>query len=213
MDRPGFGRNVGFGSTVGNAAADAVASNFGNILSLRPQAKYMTGARTILKINERLIGFAFQVSWNINTEQTEIYTIDDTLPHEIAPKRISVSGSLGAFVIPGRSATAEVIQSDMRSFLTHKYITIEVRDSVTDEILFKTNNAVITNNQTSLNADQASTMQLTWKAVGWLSEQSPTDPVGLNKTEKEATSSSTGPVESKKSNSSNPFQKPDRSSI
>jgi hypothetical protein len=143
----------------------------------------MTGARTVIKVNGRLLGFAFQVSWNINTEQTEIYTIDDPLPHEIAPKRISVSGTIGAFVIPGRSATAEVIQSDMRSFLVNKYITIEVRDSVTDEIIFKTNNAVIINNQTSLQSGQTGTMQLSWKAVGWLSEQMPQAPTGIDNTE------------------------------
>jgi hypothetical protein len=175
--RPGFGRS---GGTIGKAVADAVSANFGSIFSLRPQAKYMTGARTVIKVNDRIVGFAFQVSWNINTEQTEIYTIDDPLPHEIAPKRISVSGTIGAFVIPGRSATAEIIQSDMRSFLVNKYITIEVRDSVTDEIIFKTANAAITNNQTSLTADQAGTMQLSWKAVGWFSEQLPVDPKGID---------------------------------
>lgn len=177
MSRPGFGRSSG---TIGKAVADAVSANFGGIFSLRPQAKYMTGARTVIKVNGRLLGFAFSVSWNINTEQTEIYTIDDPLPHEIAPKRISVSGTLGAFIIPGRSATAEVIQSDMKSFLVNKYITIEVRDSVTDEIIFKTNNAVVTNNQTSLSADQVGQTQLTWKAIGWLSEQMPEDPEGID---------------------------------
>jgi hypothetical protein len=177
--RPGFGRS---GGTIGKVVADAASANFGGIFSLRPQAKYMTGARTVIKVNDRIVGFAFQVSWNINTEQTEIYTIDDPLPHEIAPKRISVSGTIGAFIIPGRSATAEVIQSDMMSFLVNKYITIEVRDSVTDEIIFKTANAVITNNQASLTAEQAGTMQLSWKAVGWLSEQLPTPPKDIDKT-------------------------------
>ena len=176
--RPGFGRSSG---TIATAVADAVAANFGSILSLRPQAKYMTGARTVIKVNERIVGFAFQVSWNINTEQTEIYTIDNTLPHEIVPKRIAVSGTIGAFIIPGRSATAEVIQSDMFSFLTNKYITIEVRDSVTDEIIFKTNNAAITNSQGSLTADQVGTMQLSWKAIGWLSEEVPKAPSDIDK--------------------------------
>lgn len=179
MGRPGFGR-ASAGGALQSAVEGAASANFGGILSLRPQAKYMTGARTVIKVNDKIIGFAFQVSWNISTEQTEIYTIDDTLPHEIVPKRISVSGSLGCFVIPGRSPTAEVIQSDIMSFLTNKYITIEVRDSVTDEIIFKTSQAVVTNNQTSLTADQAGTMQLNWKAVGWLSEQSPKPPEKIN---------------------------------
>lgn len=180
--KPGFGRANG---ALAKGIADAVAANTGKIFSLRPAAKYMTGARTVIRVNDRIVGFAFQVSWTISTEQIEIYTIDDTLPFEIAPKRISVSGTIGAFVIPGRSPTAEIIQSDMLSFLTDKYITIEVRDSVTDEIIFKTNQAVITNSQTSLTADQAGTTQLNWKAVGWLSEQSPKPPADIDSTSDE----------------------------
>lgn len=182
MSRPGFGRNGTVSNVLGQNKIEEAMASQGLIMSLKQQAKYMTGARIVLKVNDRLLGFAFQVSWNINTEQTEIYTIDNPLPYEIAPKRVSVSGTLGAFVIPGRSATAEVIQSDELSFLFNKYITIEVRDSVTDEILFKTDKAVITNNQTSLTAEQAGTMQLTWKAIGWLSEQSPKLPDNTDKT-------------------------------
>jgi hypothetical protein len=188
MSRPGFGRNGTVSNVLGqNKIEEAVASQ-GLIMSLKQEAKYMTGARTVIKVNGQLVGFAFQVSWNIATEQTEIYTIDDPLPHEIAPKRISVSGTLGGLIIPGRSPTAELLQSDMLSFLVNKYITIEVRDSVTDEIIFKTNQAVVTSSQGSLTADQMGTMQLSWKAVGWTNEQFPETPVGIDKTSTEAQS-------------------------
>ena len=51
---------------LGNEIVNSVA---GNIFSLRPMGKYMTGARCIIKINGKLAGFAFQISWNIKTNK------------------------------------------------------------------------------------------------------------------------------------------------
>lgn len=179
--RRGFDRETGPISAA-SRAVENVVSAAGGILSLRPSAKYMTGARTVLKINGNIVGFAMQVSWTINTEQAEIYTIDDYMPYEMAPRRVSVNGTLGMFMIPGRSPTAEIIQSDNLSFLFNKYITIEVRDSVTDNILFKTNKAVITSSSGDLRADQLGSMTLQWRAIGWINEASPQVPSDWNST-------------------------------
>jgi len=179
--RKGFDRGTGLENYL-TGAVENLISAAGTIASLRPSAKYMTGARTVLKINGNIVGFAMQVSWAINTEQTEIYTIDDYMPYEIVPRRVSVNGTLGMFMIPGRSPTAEIIQSDSLSFLFNKYITIEVRDSVTDNILFKTNKAVITSSSGDLRADQLGSMTLQWRAIGWINETSPQIPSSWNKT-------------------------------
>lgn len=179
--RKGFDRGTGLENYL-TGAVENLISAAGTIASLRPSAKYMTGARTVLKINGNIVGFAMQVSWTINTEQTEIYTIDDYMPYEIVPRRVSVNGTLGMFMIPGRSPTAEIIQSDTLSFLFNKYITIEVRDSVTDNILFKTNKAVITSSNGDLRADQLGSMTLQWRAIGWINETSPQIPSSWNKT-------------------------------
>lgn len=175
--RKGFDRGTGLTNYV-TGAVENVVSAAGGIVSLRPSAKYMTGARTVLKINGNIVGFAFNVSWAIETDQTEIYTIDDYVPYEIAPRRVSVSGTLGMFVVPGRSPTTEKLQSDILSFLFNKYITIEVRDSVTDNLLFKTNKAVITSSSTELRSEQLGSTTLNWKAIGWINEASPKMPSG-----------------------------------
>jgi hypothetical protein len=190
MARRGFTRNEG--QSVQNVAEN-VLSQAGTVFTTRPGAKMMSGSRTVLKVNGNLIGFAFAVSWSVSTEGTEIYTIDDPVAYEIAPKRISVTGTLGLFQIPGRSAQAELMQSDMASFLANKYITIEVKDSATDQLLFLTNRAMITGQSADLRAEQLGTMQLTWKAVGWQAEASPQPPKGIDKKASEA--NSTNPLD------------------
>lgn len=170
------------GSGVGNilqGVAENALSQVSGIVSTKPQAKYTSGARTTLKINNKLAGFAFSVSWKITTESMEVRTIDDYFPYELIPNRIMVEGTIGAFHIPGQSVTQEFIQANALSFLFHKYITIEVRDSATDQILFKTNNAVITSRSEDLTAEQLGKIQLTWKAIGWQDELSPAD--GIDK--------------------------------
>ena len=177
MSRTGFDRSSGFATQVGQN----LLSNVGSIASLKPDAKYHSGARCVIKVNGKLLGFAFSVSWNIQTDNTEIRTIDSFLPVELAPRIVSVSGSLGTFVIPGRSATSELLQSDVLSFLQNKYITIQVSDSATDSVLFSTNKAVITGQQVSIQTEQLTVTQLSWKAIGWQAESAPQMPVSSSK--------------------------------
>lgn len=159
---------------IASTITDNVLSNFQGLFSIAPQGKYVSGARTIIKINGELAAFAFQVAWTIRTEQEEIWGIDDWTPYEIAPKRVTVEGTIGGFYIPFKgSPTANWAMPNLLSFMFHKYITIEVKDSTTDAILFKTNRAVITSNTTSVNAENLANMTLTWKAIGWVDEQIP----------------------------------------
>lgn len=180
MARSGFGRNDG-AVVNGTTAAQNILSNIQGFASLKETAKYHTGPRCVIKVNGKLFGFAFAVSWNIQTDNQEIFTVDDYLPAELAPRMLTVSGTLGTFVIPGRSATSELLQSNVLSFLQNKYITIEISDSATGTILFKTNRAVITGQQGNVQAEQMSVTQLSWKAIGWQHEFSPEEPTGSDR--------------------------------
>ena len=172
MARSGFGRNEGL--TLDNVAENLL-SNIGNISS-KPEAKFHTGARCVIKVNNKLVGFAFSVSWKVQTDNQEIFTVDDYLPAELAPRSISVSGTLGMFVIPGRSAASEILQSNVLSFMMNKYISLEISDSATGTILFKTNKAVVVGQQTTIQSGQLSISQLAWKAIGWQNEFTPEEP-------------------------------------
>lgn len=168
----------GFNNTpsVGKKLLNNLAGNISGIISTKPTAKYASGARCILKVNNRIAGFAFGISWRINTMATEINTIDDYLPYEIAPQRITVEGTISALHIPGTSAGTELWQPDVLAFLMHKYITIEVRDIATDDILFMTTKAMITSRMEDIKVDQLSSVQLSFKAVGFRDERDPTLP-------------------------------------
>lgn len=176
----------------GRKIADNAAGQLTNIAGSRPVGKYMTGARVKLRINKKLVGFAFGISWRIDTEQMEINTIDDYLPSELAPTRIRISGTINALHIPGQSASKEQYQSNVLSFLAHQYITIEARDSQTDELLFYTTKAVIVSRQEDLTAGQLGKVSLQFMAIGWQDELKPTLPKGINSEDKGGAQSAIG---------------------
>jgi hypothetical protein len=160
--------------------AQNAVSNFDGILSIKPVAKYFSGARCILKMNGKIIGFAFAISWRINTSVTPIHTIDNYEDHELAPKRIEVSGTVSGFRIPGSGPGVELLQSDVLGFLHQRYVEIEVRDSQTDNILFYTGKALITNRSENVRTNSLSEMSLEFTAIGYRDEKDPSLPA--NKT-------------------------------
>jgi hypothetical protein len=166
MANSGFD-NLGTGATLANNAL----SNVAGILSTRPNAKYLSGARVILKINGKLVGFAFGISWNITTTFIEVNTIDNYLPYELVPQRITVDGTISCLHIPGTSAGTEGWQPDVLSFLFQPYISIEARDSATNQIVFATDKAMIEQRSEDIRVDQLSSITLRWRAIGFLDEK------------------------------------------
>lgn len=158
---------------IGQRLTDNVASNAAGIFSTKQSAKYASGARTVLKINGKVVGFAFGISWRIQTAVSEINTIDDYFPAELAPQRIQVEGALNALHIPGQSAGTELWQPDAINFLFQQYITIEVRDSATDQLLFYTSKAMITSRSEDIRVDSLANVTLTWRAIGFQDERKP----------------------------------------
>lgn len=173
----GFNNTQEFGPQV---LDNALEGNFGGIISTRAMAKYMSGARCILRVNSKIIGFAFSISWRIQTSFTEIDTIDNILPDELAPRRIQVDGSISALHIPGRGAGIQLWQPDVLSFLFHQYITIEVRDSQTNNLLFFAPKAVITTRQEEIRVDDLAQVSLSFQAIGFRDEKTPESPTGTD---------------------------------
>jgi len=167
---------ISLGSIAGTIAQN-LGSNVTGIISALPTAKYTSGARVKLSINNRLVGFAFGVSWNISTTVSEIRTIDDYFPWELTPQHISVTGTLSMLHIPGEGPSISLHQSHALNFLQQKYITIEVRDSATDHLLFFTNKAIVVSRAEDLRAEQLGSITLQWRAIGWKDELEPEKPL------------------------------------
>jgi hypothetical protein len=170
------------------AVDDLLGGNIGGILSTRPQAKYASGARTVLRINGKIVGFAFAISWRIATTYREVETIDDPIADELVPMRIKVDGSISALHIPGLSAGAQLWQADPLSFLFHQYITIEVRDSVTNDLMFYAPRAMITSRQEEVRVDELANVSLTFIAIGFRDEKTPAYPEHVDTLSKPPTS-------------------------
>jgi hypothetical protein len=175
----GFNNTPSFGRQLAN---NILESAIGGIISTRPAAKYMSGARTVLRVNGDIVGFAFSVAWRINTLYTEIDVIDDPFPAELAPRRVQVDGSISALHIPGKGPGVKLWQPDVLSFLFNQYITIEVRDSKTNKLLFLTTKAVITTRHEEIKIDDLAQISLTFQAIGFLDERTPDEPGGVNTT-------------------------------
>ena len=165
----------GFNNRPGLVAGvlDNVAQNISGVISTKATAKYASGARTVLKINGKPCGFAFGVSWRITTDVTEIQTIDDYFPAELAPRRVSVEGTISALHIPGQGVGTQLWQPDSLNFLFQQYISIEVRDQQTDQLLFYTGKAMITSRAEDLKVDSLANVQLSFKAIGFQDERTP----------------------------------------
>lgn len=140
---------------------------------------FFHGSRAIIKVNGDIFGFAFGVNVNIQTHHEEIWTIDDYTPYELAPSKIQVNGTLSMFHVVGRGPSQTLIQSNVLSFLFHRYVTLEIRDQKTDVTLFKSNRVTITGRSQSIQAGEQSNIQLSWKAIGWKDELVPNYPKGF----------------------------------
>ena len=169
MAPTGFDNSPGFAENLVNN----VANNVTGIFSTRPNAKFLSGARITLKVNNKLVGFAFGISWTINTMVTEINTIDDYMPYELAPQRITVEGTISALHLPGVSANTENWQADVLSFLFQPYISIEARDSATNQIVFATDKAMILSRSEDIKVDSLSNVTIRWRAIGYIDEKTP----------------------------------------
>ena len=165
---------------IGNVADSLVNSAVGALSPFNNFGRYLTGSRAIIKVNDNLFGFAFGVTFNIQTMVDEINTIDDWTPYELAPNRIIVNGTLSMFHIPGKSPTRELVQANALSFLFHKYVTISISDQTTGQKIFETQKAFITNRRQSVTAGEISTMTLEWKAIGFIDDMTPFYPSGFD---------------------------------
>ncbi len=179
-----MGSNIATGTlssnNVNSLLDDTLNSAVGALSPLNNFGSYFTGSRAIIKVNSKLFGFAFGITFNIRTMNTEINTIDDWIPYELAPQRILINGTMSLFHIPGKSPTREMVQANTLSFLFHKYITIEVSDQMTGQKIFETKRAVITNRNQTIQAGEISTMTLEWKALGWIDDITPAWPTGAD---------------------------------
>jgi hypothetical protein len=107
------------------------------------QPLVLSGARTLVSINGQPFAAGYVLDYAIDYLADELLGVDSVLPEELAPGGIRVSANLRVFRTPENDPTALNIapkadqMSPQAEYSKSGYITIEIRDRVTDKtVLF-----------------------------------------------------------------------------
>lgn len=138
------------------------------------QPAVLAGWRTILKINNEVVGAGFVLDYQIETSETTIQCIDNVLPDELAPQNISVRMSIRVYRTPdndpvsGKIAPLGAASNPQEDFTKSPYISVEVRDKVTDKTVIFLPRAWLTNRSGSV--DSEGLLVETWqiKSIGYI---------------------------------------------
>jgi hypothetical protein len=137
------------------------------------QPQVLSGQRTILKINNEIVGAGFVLDYSIETQDTVIQGIDNVLADEIAPNSINVSMSIRVYRTPDNDPVATLIAplgdsaNVQDAFPKSPYITIEVRDKTTDKTILFLPKAFVTRRSGSVEAEGLLTETWSIKSIGF----------------------------------------------
>lgn len=101
------------------------------------------GWRVLVRFNDAIVAAGSVVDYTIDTMAQDINTIDLVVPYEMAPQRVRVDLTLRVFRTPDNDPVVLGIApqgnaGNLQDFFTRsKYITVEVRDKVTDKVVIK----------------------------------------------------------------------------
>lgn len=112
------------------------------------------GWRAIVKYNNDTFAAGYVLDYQIETAQDEINALDNIFPDEFAPSRISVMMNMRVFrtpdndpvalgIAPGGDAVDGGSEKAQVAFTSSKYITVEIRDRVTDKTIIYLPKAVL----------------------------------------------------------------------
>lgn len=137
--------------------------------------RIFSGARAIVKINDQLVVYAMNVSYNIRTMYAEISTIDNPVPDEYAPTNIRVDLSITNLRVPRESAAVLAYQPTIFNTLHQGYLSIELRDRGTNEILLYIPQAVLVNRSGVVGIRQLASETWQLRGVGYWDERPPSE--------------------------------------
>jgi hypothetical protein len=172
-----LGNNLGFFEKM-IAMAKAIAlqnikASAASLLSLNPQPRIMTGARAVLRLNNKLVALCTNVSYEISTDWSEIRGVDELIPNDLAPMAYSVKGTMSLYRVPNRSPVNDFLHQDMFRGMIWPYTTIEIRDKRTDELIMLVKRAAITSRAESFAKNQLTTTSLSFVGIGFRDEAMP----------------------------------------
>lgn len=135
--------------------------------------KVASGARAILKIDDNVFAYATSVSYTVDTDWKPVMSIDNSLPEELIPTNIQVSITCTNFRIPKESASVLALQPTILNHLHQGYISVEIRDRGTNDILLFVPKAMITRREGGVGARSLAHETWTMVGIGYWDERPP----------------------------------------
>lgn len=114
------------------------------------------------------------MDYDISTTATEIRGIDNTLPLEIAPEMITVSMNLRVYRTPDNDPVIDKVAplgssaSAHTEFVKTPYISVELRDKVTDKTVIFLPRAWVVRRSGSIEAESLLTETWSIKSIGYI---------------------------------------------
>jgi hypothetical protein len=114
------------------------------------QLMTLRGADIKIFINGKLFPTAQSVTYTIDYGETETYGIDSLFPQEIAPTRVSVSGTItGIRIQSGGGLQGAGLINKVYDLLRQPYISIRIADRTSDSNILYIQNTKVANEQFS----------------------------------------------------------------
>jgi hypothetical protein len=124
-------------------------------------------------MNGRLVAFATDVTYIIETEFKAQAEIDNFLPAELYPNAVRVQVVMSGIRIPNGSPAVELLQPTMLNMIQQPYTEIELRDRGTDLTILNVPQAMMTRRAGKVGARGLGTETWSFIGIGYFDERTP----------------------------------------
>jgi len=125
----------------------------------------LNGAAILVKINGVTYPQCKAIQLNIDYGEDTIYGIDSALPQEIRQTRISVQGKIDGMRIKSTSLMTAGIIKTLKNQLQADYITIQIVDRTTQDVLYFIQQAKVTNESFSVGVRKVVDFSFSFKGI------------------------------------------------
>ncbi len=130
-----------------------------------------SGAKCKISFNGTVVAAGFVADWTIETRATEIETIDQVVPAELAPDRVRVALNMRVYRTPDNDpilgdiapGSASLGAGEQKAFTQSRYLYIEVKDN-NDKTIFHIPKAWILRRSSSLSMGEF--LSENWSVLG-----------------------------------------------
>lgn len=138
------------------------------------QPQVLAGYRTILKVNGSVVGAGFVLDYTVETSEVTISGLDSVTPSELAPDKIQVMMNIRVYRTPENDPVSGLVAplgdgpNQLDAFTKSPYITVEIRDRVTDKTVIFLPRAFLYRRSGTVDAENLLTETWSIKSIGFL---------------------------------------------